>query len=179
MASVTNTYARAFADAVFAMHLDPAGILQEAQIMAALVSQSKELRQVWDAPSISAGQKRAILDAIVSREGLSPAVRNFLAVLIDHRRIPFLGAIVKQFELELGQRMGFAEAQIASARELSESERRALEREVEKLTGKKVRGHYFRDPSLLGGALVKVGSTIYDGSVIGQLERMREELRNA
>jgi len=147
--------------------------------MAALLSQSKELRQVWDAPSIAAGQKRAVLDAIVSREGLSAAVRNFVAVLIDHRRIPFLGAIVKQFELELDQRMGFAEAQIASARELSESERRALEREVEKLTGKKVRGHYLRDPSLLGGALVKVGSTIYDGSVIGQLERMREELRNA
>jgi len=179
MASVTNTYARAFADAVFAMHLNPASILQEAQTMAALLSQSKELRQVWDAPSIAAGQKRAILDAIVSREGFSPAVRNFVAVLIDHRRIPFLGAIVKQFELELDQRLGFAEAQIATARELSESERRALEREVEKLTGKKVRGRYLRDPSLLGGALVKVGSTIYDGSVIGQLERMREDLRNA
>jgi len=178
MASVTNTYARAFADAVFALHLNPASILQEAQIMAALLSQSKELRQVWDAPSIAAGQKRAILDAIASREGFSPAVRNFVAVLIDHRRIPFLGAIVKQFELELDQRMGFAEAQIASARELSESERRALEREVEKLTGKKVRGRYLRDSSLLGGALVKVGSTIYDGSVIGQLERMREDLRN-
>ena len=179
MASVTNTYARAFADAVFAMHLNPASILQEAQIMAALLSQSKELRQVWDAPSISAGQKRAILDAIVSREGFSPAVRNFVAVLIDHRRIPFLGAIVKQFEVELDERMGFAEAQIASARELSESERRALEREVEKRTGKKVRGRYLRDTSLLGGALVKVGSTIDDGSVIGQLERMREQLRNA
>jgi F-type H+-transporting ATPase subunit delta len=179
MASVTNTYARAFADAVFAMHLNPSSILQEAQIVASLVSQSKELRQVWEAPSIAAGQKRAVLDAIASREGFSPAVRNFVAVLIDHRRIPFLGAIVKQFELELDQRMGFAEAQIASARELSEPERRALEREVQKLTGKKVRGRYLRDSSLLGGALVKVGSTIYDGSVIGQLDRLREQLRNA
>jgi F-type H+-transporting ATPase subunit delta len=179
MASVTHTYARAFADAVFAMHLNPAGVFEEAQALAALVSQSKELRQVWEAPSIAVGQKRAVLDAIVSREGFSPAVRNFVAVLIDHRRIPFLGAIVKQFELELDQRMGFVEAQIASARELSEPERRVLEREMEKLTGKKVRGHYSRDSSLLGGALVKVGSTIYDGSVIGQLERMREQLRSA
>jgi F-type H+-transporting ATPase subunit delta len=179
MASVTNTYARAFADAVFAMHLNPASILQEAQSVAALVSESKELRQVWEAPSIAAGQKRAVLDAIVSREGFSPAVRNFVAVLIDHRRIPFLGGIVKQFELELDQRMGFAEAQIVSARELSEPERRALEREVQKLTGKKVRGRYVRDASLLGGALIKVGSTIYDGSVVGQLDRIREQLRNA
>jgi|SRR6516162_2677742 len=178
MASVTNTYARAFADAVFAMHLDPATTLEEAQTIAALVSQSKELRQVWEAPSIAAVQKRAVLDAIVAREGFSPVVRNFLAVLIDHRRIHFLGAIVKQFELELDQRLGFVEAQIASARELSESERRALEREVEKLTEKKVRGRYTRDTSLLGGALVRVGSTIYDGSVIGQLERIREQLKS-
>jgi F-type H+-transporting ATPase subunit delta len=178
MASVTNTYARAFADAVFAMHLDPASTLQQAQALAALVSQSKELQQVWEAPSIAAVQKRAVLDAIVAREGFPPVVRNFLAVLIDHRRIRFLGAIVKQIELELDQRLGFAEAQIASARELSEPERRVLEREVEKLTGKKVRGHYSRDSSLLGGALIRVGSTIYDGSVIGQLERIREQLRS-
>jgi len=178
MASVTNIYARAFADAIFAMHLDPARVLEEAQALAALVTESRELRQVWEAPSIPAVQKRAVLDAITAREGVSPAVRNFLAVLIDHRRIPFLNAIVKQFELELDQRMGFAEAQIASARELSGPERRALEQEVEKLTGKKVRGRYSRDTSLLGGVLVKVGSTIYDGSVVGQLERMRDQLRN-
>ena len=179
MASVTNTYARAFADAVFAMHLDPAGTLREAQALAALVSQSRELRQVWEAPSIPAAQKRAELDAIVARKGFSAVVRNFLAVLIDHRRIHFLDAIVKQFEVELDQRMGFEEAEIASARELTESERWALEREVERLTGKKVRGRYSRDTSLLGGALVRVGSTIYDGSVIGQLERIREQLKSA
>ncbi|HXW89337.1 MAG TPA: ATP synthase F1 subunit delta [Terriglobales bacterium] len=178
MASVTNIYARAFAEAVLALHLDPARVLQEAQALEALVTESRELRQVWEAPSIPAAQKRAVLDAIVAREGMSPPVRNFLAVLIDHRRIPFLSAIVKQFERELDQRMGFAEAQISSARELSEPERRALEQEVEKLTGRKVRGRYSRDTSLLGGALVKVGSTIYDGSVVGQLERIREQLRN-
>ena len=63
-------------------------------------------------------------------------------------------------------------------RPMTNSERRALEREVEKLTGKKVRGRYTRDTSLLGGALVRVGSTIYDGSVIGQLERIREQLKS-
>jgi F-type H+-transporting ATPase subunit delta len=179
MASVTNIYARAFADAVLAMRLDAASILAEAQALAALVSQSKLLRQVWEAPSIAAAQKRAILDAIVAREGFSPVVRNFLAVLIDHRRIHFLGAIVKQVELELDRRMGFVETQITSARELSPPERQTLEQEVEKLTGKKVRARYSRDSALLGGAVVKVGSTIYDGSVIGQLERIREQLRGA
>ena len=173
MASVTITYARALADAVLDAHLDIAKTLAEAQAMTQLVSESKELREVWETPSIPAEQKRAVLDAIVAREGISHTVRNFVAVLIDHRRTNFLAPIVKQFELELDQRMGFAEADITSARELNETERRALESQVEKLTGKKVRARYARDASLLGGVVVKLGSTIYDGSVNGQLERIR------
>ncbi len=176
MASVTGTYARAFADVVFDQRLDASKTLSEAQSLAQLVADSKELREVWEVPSIPAGQKRGLLDAIVARQGLSRPVRNFLAVLIDHRRIAFLQPIVKQFEQELNQRLGFTEAEIASARELGESERRSLEAQVEKVTGRKVRARYVQDPSLLGGAVVKVGSTIYDGSVKGQLERIREAI---
>jgi F-type H+-transporting ATPase subunit delta len=176
MASVTNTYARAFADVVFGLRLDPEQTLREAQSLAELVASSKELREVWEAPSIPAEQKRAVLDAVVAREGISKPVRNFLAVLIDHRRVSFLAAIVKQFEQELYARMGFAEAEITSARKLGESERRELEAEVEKVIGKRVRARYAQDPSVLGGAVVRVGSTIYDGSVKGQLERIREAI---
>jgi F-type H+-transporting ATPase subunit delta len=176
MASVTNTYARAFADVVFSLRLDPEQTLREAQSLAELVASSKELREVWEAPSIPAEQKRAVLDAVVAREGISKPVRNFLAVLIDHRRVSFLAAIVKQFEQELYARMGFAEAEITSARKLGESERRELEAEVEKVIGKRVRARYAQDPSVLGGAVVRVGSTIYDGSVKGQLERIREAI---
>src|SRR5579863_1054088 len=172
MASVTITYARAFADAILDAHFDSARALREAQAVAQLVSQSRELRDVWETPAIPPQQKRAVLDAIVAREGISGLVRNFIAVLIDHRRTRFLAPIVEQFELELDRRMGFAEAEITSARELSETERRALESQVEKLTGKKVRARYLQNASLLGGAVVQTGSTIYDGSVKGQLERI-------
>jgi len=97
-------------------------------------------------------------------------------VLIDHRRIPFLEPIIAQLERELDARMGFAEAQITSTRELADAEKREFEAQVKKLTGKKVRALYGQDASLLGGAVVRVGSTIYDGSVKGQLERIREEI---
>ena len=137
---------------------------------------SKELREVWEAPSIPADQKRNLLDAIVEREGVSREVRNFIAVVIDHRRIPFLNAIVKQFAQQLNHRLGFTEAEITSARELTQGERSSLEAQVEKLTGKKVRAQYAQDRSILGGAVVKIGSTIYDGSVSGQLERIREAI---
>src|SRR5580698_3909914 len=136
MASVINIYARAFADVVFDGNLDPAKTLREAEAVAELVAGNKQLRDVWATPSIPAEQKRAVLDAIVQREGISTPVRNFVAVLMDHHRTSFLNAIVNQFELELDRRMGFAEAQITSARELAESERAALEAQVQAMVGK-------------------------------------------
>jgi F-type H+-transporting ATPase subunit delta len=176
MASVTSTYARALADVVFDRKLDTQKILREVQALNDLVASSKDLLEVWGTPSITAEKKRAVLDAIASREGVSKEVRNFVAVLIDHRRINFLAEIAKQFEQELSERLGFVEAEVTSARELNGPERSVLESEVAKLTGKKVRAQYLRDESLLGGAVVRIGSTIYDGSVNGQLNRIREKI---
>ena len=79
-------------------------------------------------------------------------------------------------EKELDARMGFAEAQISSARELGDAEKRNLEAQIARVTGMKVRAQYGLDQSLLGGAVVRIGSTIYDGSVKGQLERIKEAI---
>ena len=176
MASVTSTYARAFADAVLEIKAPPEKSLSEAKGLAELVASNRELRELWETPAITGEQKRGVLDAIVAREGISAAVRNFIAVLIDHQRIKFLGPIVKQFEIELNRRLGFADAEITSVRELSDVERRQIEGQVATLTGMKVRAHYSQDSSILGGAIVRVGSTIYDGSVSGQLEKIREAI---
>jgi len=176
MSVVSSRYARAFVDVFLESHLDANKTLQELHAIAAAAQTSLDLRRVWESPAIPAEQKRSILDAIVKREGISRPVRNFIAVLIDHRRITMLDQMIRDFELELYTRLGFSEADIISARDLSEPERRALEGRLEKLTGNKVRACYSRDESLLGGAVVKLGSTIYDGSVKGQLERIRERL---
>lgn len=176
MASITSTYARAFADVVTGSQLDAARTVREVQSLAGLVAESKDLREVWEAPSIPAEQKRGLLDAIVAREGVSRPVRNFIAVLMDNHRIQFLAPIVRQFQEELNRRLGVAEAEITSARALSPAERKALETRVESLTGKRVRAQYFQDASLLGGAVVKIGSTIYDGSIKGQLEKIRDKI---
>src|SRR5713226_5411265 len=178
MATVTNTYARAFADVVMSMRLDPAVALAEAQQMAAFARDNKGLREVWDAPAISAEKKRAVLDSIVKRAEISRPVRNFVAVLIDHRRTRFIGEIVTQFAQELNQRLGFAEAEVTSARELSAEERTPLEGDLAKVTSKRIRAQYSKDPAILGGAIARVGSKVYDGSVRGQLERIREQLVN-
>jgi F-type H+-transporting ATPase subunit delta len=174
MASVTSTYARAFADVVLGEHLDAGRSVAELRAIAGLLAESSELRRVWENPAIPADQKRRVLDVIAERDGVSKQVRNLVAVLIDHRRIHFLEPIVGQLEKELDTRLGFAEAKITSARALGDAEKREFEAQVGKLTGKKVRAQYGQDASLLGGAVVRVGSTIYDGSVKGQLERIKE-----
>ena len=176
MASVASTYARAFADVVLDSHLDADHSIADLRAIASLLNESSDLRQVWEHPAIPAEQKRRVLDVIAQRDGISKQARNMVAILIDHRRIHFLGAIIRQLEKELDARLGFAEAEITSARELANPEKHEFEQQVGKLTGKKIRAHYTRDASLLGGAIVRVGSTIYDGSVKGQLERMKEAI---
>jgi len=177
MASVVGIYARAFADVVMktSNQLDPARALQELHSIEALLNESDPLRRVLENPSIPGDRKRAVLDAIAQRLGIARQVRNFIAVLTDHRRLPLFSDILKQLEQELNDRQGFAEAQVSTARSLSDAEKKMLEAEITKLTGKKVRARYEQDASLLGGAIVQVGSTIYDGSVEGQLNRIREQ----
>jgi F-type H+-transporting ATPase subunit delta len=178
MASVVGIYARAFADVVMktGSPLDPGGALQELRTIEALLKESDQLRRVLENPSIPGDRKRAVLDAISKRLGTTRQVRNFIAVLIDHRRLPLFSEILKQLEQELNDRQGFAEAQVSTARTLSDAEKKMLEAEITRLTGKKVRARYQQNASLLGGAVVQVGSTIYDGSVEGQLNRIREQL---
>jgi F-type H+-transporting ATPase subunit delta len=79
----------------------------------------------------------------------------------------------------VNQRLGFAEAEITTARELGKDERAELERDLAQVTGKKIKARYTQDRDILGGAIARVGSTVYDGSVRGQLERIRQQLVNS
>ena len=181
MAAIGNRYARALVDVIFDLRAeskapDPDKVRGELELLVGLVTQSKELREVWESPALSSEQKRSVLDAITTRTRVSRTVRNFMAVLIDHGRIPLLTEIVRQFGQELDRRLNLAEAEITTARDLRDNEKRLLESQIENLTGKKVRARYQRDTTILGGAVIKLGSTIYDGSILGQLDKIREQL---
>jgi len=176
MAAVASRYARALVDVVMGQKIDPAAAVQQVNSIVAAIKESDELRKVWEAPDIPANQKLRLLDAIGAQVGLSRTVRNFFAVLIDHQRIAMVEHIARQFETELDTELGFAEAQITSARQLTDDEKRELELRVAGITGKKVRARYAANPELLGGVMVQVGSTIYDGTVRGQLQKLREQL---
>jgi F-type H+-transporting ATPase subunit delta len=175
--AVSNRYAKAFVDVIFNAKLDPQKIVSLLQQIVGTYESSEDLRKIWGSPAVPAEQKRALLDQIVSQMGDVPRpMRNFIAVLIDQSRINILPDIAKQFETELNTQLGRVEAEVTSSRQLSESERQAVVAQVAKITGRKVSAKYSIDAALLGGAVVRVGSTVYDGSVRGQLQKIKQEL---
>jgi F-type H+-transporting ATPase subunit delta len=107
---------------------------------------------------------------------LNTAVRNFIYLIVDHRRTKMLREIEAAFRSELNARLGIADADVVSARELSDAEKKDLTAALERRTGKKIEATFREDKGLLGGAVVRVGSTIYDGSVREKLERLRAQL---
>jgi F-type H+-transporting ATPase subunit delta len=178
ISAVVHRYANALADVVTAAGstLRPEDALSELRAFEAAVESSPELRNALITPSIPASRKKAVVGKIADVLKLSRVTRNLLFVLIDHRRIASLPELIQRFELIVDERMGFIRAEISSARELTEPQRAELSRELERLTGKRIRMHFAVDESLIGGLIAHVGSTVYDGSVRGSLESLGRRL---
>lgn len=176
MASYVSRYARAFTDVVLARQLDADKAIASLESMEQILTSSHELRTLLQNPSVPGDQKLRLLDALTKRIGALKEVRNFLAILVDHQRLSGFTEIVKEVKEQLNERLGIADAEVITARELGAEERRLLEAQIAKTTGKTVRASYQQDPAVMGGAIVRVGSTIYDGSVRGQLQKLREQL---
>ncbi len=172
-------YARAFADVVIAAKFDTAAIDRELNDFLSTWDGSKELREVFENPAISTEQKVAILDKMNAKLGMQKELRNLIAVLIRNDRIAHVGEVVEAYRAELEQRQGVQEAEILTARELGDKERAELLAGVGKLAGGKVKASFRLDKSILGGTIVRIGSTVYDGSVKGRLERLRETLSSS
>lgn len=176
MPAFVTRYASAFLDVVTAAKLDTRAIDQQFSDFLATWEGSRELRDFFTNPAIPAAQKRAILDKLNTRIGMMKELRNLMAVLIDHDRIGQVAEVATAYHSLMQEKMGIKPAEIVTARELSKEERDALVAEVAKVAGARIDASFRQDKSILGGAVVRIGSTVYDGSVRGRLERLREEL---
>jgi F-type H+-transporting ATPase subunit delta len=171
-----SRYARAFADVVTSAQLNTAAIDQQLTDFLTTWDGSTELRSTFENPAISATQKIAILDKLNTKMGLQKELRNLIAVLIHNDRIVHVKEVVAAYRAELEERQGIRQAEITTARELPEDERTTLLIGVGKLAGAKIQPTFKLDKSILGGTVVRIGSTVYDGSVRGRLERLKEIL---
>ena len=176
MAAFVSRYATAFLDVVTAAKLDTDAIDKQLADFEATWDGSPELRTFFENPAVAAPQKVAFLDKLNARLGLQRELRNLIAVLINNDRIKQVHEVAAAYRAELQERLGIRQAEIVTARELGDDERRALIAGVGKLAGARIEASFKLDQTILGGAVVRVGSTVYDGSVRGRLERLREAL---
>lgn len=176
MAAFVSHYARAFADVVLAAKLDAGAIDRQLNDFLATWDDSQQLREVFENPAIPADQKIAVLDKMNAKLGMIRELRNFIAVITKNDRIGNVHEIAAAYRAELQERQGIRQAEIVTARELSEQERSALLASVGQLAGARIQASFKQDSSIMGGTVVRIGSTVYDGSVRGRLERLREEL---
>ncbi len=176
--AVANQYAKALLDVV----LKEGSKVSASEVQAQLESFrdtlaiSPELREVLMTPAIGAGSKRKALEGIAKLLGLSPVVVNFLSLVKDRRRVPLVEDICAMFREQTDLRLGILRARVASARTLDNGQQEALTDHLRSATGKRVDVDYSVNPDLVGGATVTIGSTIFDGSVRGQLEGLRRRL---
>ena len=175
---VARRYAKALADVVTAPNsgLDAGKVLEQLRAIQAVIDSSADLRNAFASPAVSPSRKRAVIARILDPMGVSRQVKNFLFVIIDHRRVLEFESIIDAFELSIDDRLGFVRADVSSARELSDAQRTALEAELTRIAGRQAKLRFAVDPSLIGGVVAKLGSTVYDGSVRGQLDSLRTKL---
>ena len=175
MKSASLQYANALADIALAQGASTPA-LQQLRDFVSAYQESPELRNFFASPAASTEAKRGVADKISARLGVSKIVRNFLFVVIDHRRMHELPEILTTFRDVLRERQGIAEAEVFSAVALNDAQKTEMTQTLQRVTGKKIEARFSLDRNLLGGALVRVGDTIYDGSLRNRLNGLRERL---
>ena len=177
MAAIDLRYARAFAAVVSDQKLDAIAAQGQLNDFADTLESSADLREVLENPSIAEPQKLKVIDAIAVKLNMTKSARNLIAVITHHQRLHELREIVTSYATLADEQSGVAEAEIVSAMPLTAGSKELLEEQVSKLSGgQRVRATYSEDASLLGGAVIKIGSTVYDGSIRAQLNQLRQTL---
>lgn len=141
-----------------------------------MISANEPLLEAFSNPTVAYEQKRSVLEELITRTKIRPTTANFLRILLKNQRLAELPQMNAKLLEVLDERTGIVSAEVVSARPVADATKGLLEEKLGQLTGKKPRLSFNTDESLLGGIVTRIGSTIYDGSVRNQLDRLREEL---
>ena len=173
--TVARRYASALADVI--QERNEEGIVrEELKAWEQMVQGNPLLLEAFTNPTIPYEQKSKVLNDLIAKAKVRPTTANFLRVLLRNQRFAELSHVNAKLAEIMDERAGVVSAQVVSARPISEPVKTALEQTLAKITQKRVRLSFETDESLLGGIVTRIGSTIYDGSVRSQLERLRQEL---
>ena len=173
--TVARRYASALAD-VLVDRNEEAVVREELQAWEQLVQQNPLLLEGLTNPTVPYDQKSKVLNEIIAKAKVRPTTANFLRLLLRNQRFGELPRINAKLSDIMDERAGVVSAEVTSARPISEPVKSALEQTLQQITNRRVRLNFATDETLLGGIVTRIGSTIYDGSVRSQLDRLKQEL---
>ena len=174
--AIARRYAEALADVAIA-HNQVEQMDAEVGAFAQLITGSRELHDVFASPVVSMEQKRSVLDAIIERTGVSAMIANLLRTMLSHYRLHDLTTVHEQFRRAINRRRGIALAEVTTAVPASQDAQQMLTRKLGELVGKQVQIQFKTDPALIGGAVTRLESVVYDGSIRTQLQIVKQRLK--
>ena len=148
----------------------------ELERFAAAVKEVPELHEYLAGPLVPLEQKREAAVKVLDLLGASQRSKDFVLVLLQRHRAGLVGVIVEEFSAAVRERLGIVDAEITSAVPLDDDMKARAKKALAQLARKEVRASFQVDPSLVGGLRARIGSTIYDGTVRGRLDRLREQI---
>ena len=169
--TVARRYASALADVVIERR-EEREVQNEIQSWASMIANNPQLREVFANPTIAYDHKRAVLEDLLTRSRVRETSASFLRVLLKNQRLAQLPEIVERFGQVLDERGGVVAAEITTARPIPEELKKALHDTLTSATGRTVRLTFATDEAIIGGLVARIGSTIFDGSVESNLERL-------
>lgn len=173
--TVARRYAAALADVTIERR-EERDVQNELDQWAAMMEAAPQLKEVFANPTVAYDQKRKVLEDLISRSRVRDTTASFLRVLLKNQRLSQLRDIAERYGLILDERGGMVAANVITARPIPEELKNSLHETLAAATGRKVRLSFTTDEAIIGGLVARIGSTIFDGSVQNQLERLSESL---
>jgi F-type H+-transporting ATPase subunit delta len=173
--TIARRYATALADVAIERQEERA-VQTELDHWASMIEANPQLKEVLANPTVVYDQKLRLLEELLARTRVRETTASFLRVLLKNQRLSQLREVAARFGQILDERSDVVAADVTTARPMPEELRNALQQALTEATGKKVRLSFTTDETIIGGLVARIGSTVFDGSVQGNLERLLEEL---
>ena len=173
--SILGRYARSLAEIAFEENLEQA-VTEDLHTFREIFRAVPDLLDVFYAPAIPRDTKEKLLAELMAKYPVNLITSNFLRVLLQHNRIQYFEQIVDGYLKSVNERQGIVSARVTAAAPLSPENLKSLEAKLTGITGKRVQMESQTDANLLGGIVVQIGSTIFDGSIRTQLSEMKRRL---
>ena len=173
--TIARRYATALADVAIDRN-EEREVQRELDQWASMIEAHPQLKEVFDNPTIVYDHKRKVVEDLIARTRVRETTASFLRVLLRNQRLSQLRDVAARFGLILDERGGMVAAHVTTARPIPEELKSSLHETLAAATGRKVRLSFSTDESIIGGLVARIGSTIYDGSVQSQLDRLAADM---